>query len=39
MLDLGTSATDQVPNFKLLDFKMRLGAQPTTKFIFEKMLS
>jgi len=39
MLDLGTSAAGQHPNFKLLDFKMRLGAQATTKLTFEKSLS
>jgi hypothetical protein len=38
MLDLGTSAVDGKPNFGLLDFKLRLGAKPTTKFTFEKTL-
>lgn len=38
MLDLGTSAVDGKPNFGLLDFKLRLGAKPTTKFTFEKKL-
>ena len=39
MLDLGTSAVDGRPNFGLLDFKLRLGAKPTTKFTFEKTLA
>jgi len=39
LLDLGTSAVDGKPNFGLLDFKIRLGAKPTTKFTFEKNLS
>ena len=39
LLDLGTSAMDGKPNFGLLDFKLRLGAQPTTKFTFEKILT
>lgn len=38
MLDLGTSALSGKPNFKLLDFKLGLGAQPTTKFTFVKNL-
>lgn len=38
MLDLGTSAKDGMPNFPLLDFKLRLGAIPTPKFTLEKML-
>jgi hypothetical protein len=38
LLDLGTSAIDGKPNFGLLDFKLRLGAKPTTKFTFEKTL-
>jgi hypothetical protein len=38
LLDLGTSAIDGKPNFSLLDFKLRLGAQPTTKLTFEKKL-
>lgn len=38
LLDLGTSAIDGKPNFGLLDFKLRLGARPTTKFTFEKNL-
>ncbi|MBX2965586.1 MAG: GNAT family N-acetyltransferase [Cyclobacteriaceae bacterium] len=36
LLDLGTSALDNQPNFSLLDFKLRLGAQPTAKFTFTK---
>lgn len=39
LLDLGTSAIDGKPNFGLLDFKLRLGAKPTTKFTFEKTLA
>ena len=38
ILDLGTSAVDGRPNFGLLDFKLRMGAQPTTKFTFEKII-
>lgn len=36
ILDLGTSAADGRPNFGLLDFKIGLGAIPTTKFTFRK---
>lgn len=36
LLDLGTSAIDGSPNFGLLDFKLGLGAMPTTKFSFRK---
>jgi hypothetical protein len=39
ILDLGTSALDGVPNFGLLNFKLRLGATPTTKLTFEKTLT
>jgi len=39
LLDLGTSAWEGKPNFSLLDFKLHLGAQPTTKLTFEKQLS
>ena len=39
LLDLGTSAIEGKPNFGLLDFKLRLGAQPTTKFTFEKKIT
>lgn len=38
LLDLGTSALDGKPNFGLLDFKLRLGAHPTQKFTFEKIV-
>lgn len=38
ILDLGTSALNGKPNFSLLDFKLRLGAAPTTKLTFEKNL-
>lgn len=38
LLDLGTSALRGRPNFSLLDFKMHLGAQPTSKFTFTKKL-
>jgi hypothetical protein len=36
LLDLGTSALRGNPNFSLLDFKMHLGAMPTSKFTFTK---
>jgi hypothetical protein len=39
LLDLGTSAVDNQPNFSLLDFKLRLGAQPTAKLTFAKDLA
>ena len=39
LLDLGTSALNNQPNFSLLDFKFRLGAQATSKFTFTKDLS
>lgn len=38
ILDLGTSAWGGKPNFPLIDFKLRLGAQPTMKLTFEKKL-
>lgn len=38
MLDLGTSAVKGHPNFGLLNFKMRLGGQPSPKLTFEKIL-
>jgi hypothetical protein len=37
-LDLGTSAVSGRPNFGLLAFKARLGAQPTMKLTFQKKL-
>ena len=39
VLDLGTSATDGMPNFSLIDFKLELGGSLTSKFTFEKQLS
>jgi hypothetical protein len=39
LLDLGTSATDGLPNFKLINFKTELAAQPTQKLTFTKQLS
>lgn len=38
LLDLGTSNLAFQPNFGLLDFKLNLGGQPTSKFTFEKTL-
>ncbi len=38
LLDLGTSALGGIPNFSLIDFKLRLGAAPTMKLFFEKDL-
>lgn len=38
LLDLGTSAINGQPNFRLLDFKLRLGAVPSMKLSFEKEL-
>jgi hypothetical protein len=38
LLDLGTSALENTPNFKLLDFKLGLGAQPSMKLTFKKFL-
>jgi hypothetical protein len=37
-LDLGTSSLKGKPNFKLLDFKLRLGAVPSPKFTMVKTL-
>jgi hypothetical protein len=39
LFDLGTSSLDGTPNFGLLNFKLRLGATPTTKFTFQKVLT
>lgn len=39
IIDLGTSSLNGKPNFSLLDFKLHLGATPTQKLTFEKMLS
>ena len=39
LFDLGTSSIGGIPNFGLLNFKMRLGATPTTKFTFQKDLT
>jgi len=39
LFDLGTSSLGGIPNFGLLNFKMGLGASPTTKFTFEKDLT
>jgi len=38
LLDLGTSAMGGIPNFPLIDFKLRLGAEPAMKLTFEKRL-
>ncbi|MBL7847466.1 MAG: hypothetical protein JNL40_08365 [Cyclobacteriaceae bacterium] len=38
LLDLGTSSLHGQPNFTLLDFKLRLGAEPSIKLSFEKQL-
>jgi hypothetical protein len=38
LLDLGTSALNGKPNFKLLNFKTELGAIPSGKFTFSKDL-
>jgi hypothetical protein len=38
LIDLGTSALQGRPNFSLLDFKLNLGATPSHKVVFEKML-
>lgn len=38
LLDLGTSALGDAPNFGLLEFKLRLGGEPSPKFTFTKML-
>jgi lipid II:glycine glycyltransferase (peptidoglycan interpeptide bridge formation enzyme) len=39
MVDLGTSSSNGLPNFGLLDFKLRVGATLTSKFTFEKRLT
>lgn len=39
LFDLGTSSVNGTPNFGLLNFKLRLGATPTTKFTFQKELT
>jgi hypothetical protein len=39
LFDLGTSSLDGIPNFGLLNFKLGLGASPTTKFTFQKDLT
>jgi hypothetical protein len=39
LIDLGTSALQGRPNFSLLDFKLNLGAIPTQKIVFEKVIS
>lgn len=39
LFDLGTSALAGKPNFSLLDFKLRMGARPTSKFSFYKRIS
>jgi len=36
LLDLGTSAVNKKPNFGLIEFKLNIGATPTSKFTFEK---
>lgn len=38
LLDLGTSSLEGLPNFKLLNFKLGLGAHPTMKLTFKKLL-
>lgn len=38
LIDLGTSALKGRPNFSLLDFKLNLGAAPTHKLAFEKVI-
>jgi hypothetical protein len=39
LLDLGTANKDGNPNLPLLDFKLSLGAQPSSKLTFVKNLS
>lgn len=39
LMDLGTSASREKPNFKLLDFKMHMGGVPSSKFTFHKKIS
>lgn len=36
LMDLGTSALQGNPNFPLLDFKLRMGGVPASKFTFHK---
>ncbi len=38
LLDLGTSSVRGVPNFSLLQFKLRMGSTPTLKLSVSKML-
>lgn len=38
LLDLGTSAKESKPNFKLIKFKTEMGGQITHKFTFTKIL-
>jgi hypothetical protein len=38
LIDLGTSALENRPNFNVLDFKLRLGTRPSMKLTFEKEL-
>lgn len=38
LFDLGTSALQGKPNFSLLDFKLRLGAVPSSKLSFYKKI-
>lgn len=38
LLDLGTSAKESQPNFKLIKFKSEIGGQPTHKFTLTKRL-
>ncbi|MBT1702773.1 GNAT family N-acetyltransferase [Chryseosolibacter indicus] len=39
LLDLGTSSINNSTNVSLLNFKLKLGATPSTKFTFEKTLA
>jgi hypothetical protein len=39
ILDLGTSAKESQPNFKLIKFKSEIGGVPTHKFTFTKRLA
>lgn len=38
LLDLGTSALDNTPNFSLIDFKLGVGGVPCMKLIFTRQL-
>lgn len=38
LLDLGTSAREGIPNFKLLDFKIHMGGIPSSKLTFSKKI-